>query len=245
MRVAVCLSGGIRTLEYCFPTLLNLLDANNCDYHIFAALVSNDINESKRAINFLQPHDYKIIAPQSFSEYFDGHVDSHGRRYGFSVAYPMAFSNHVVNHLRKSSGERYDVIIRARPDLYYANFTLRKTDDGTINVPSISTYGNVCDQFAYGSEKAMSRYYGWWNWLEKLDPVLLKRKHYGRRRMGISEQKDAFYLSPEFLLREYLTTNGLRIVKRDIDFKIVRPCHVGKPYVEIPINNQKYKGDEV
>lgn len=245
MRVAVCMSGGIRTLEHCFKTLPTLLEANACDYDVFAAFVSNDKEECQRAINLVQPYSFRIIAPSSFSEYFEKHVDSHGRKYGFSVAYPMAFSNHVANHLRKESGEKYDIVIRCRPDLYYANFTLRKTDDGTVNVPGISSYGNVCDQFAYGSERAMNRYYGWWNWLEKLDPVLLKRKHYGRCRMGISEQKGVFYLSPEFLLREYLTTNGLRIAKRDIDFKIIRPCHVGKPYNEIPINNQGYKGGEI
>lgn len=244
-KVAVCLSGGIRTLEYCFSTMRRLLEDQGHTYDIFAALVSDDVEAATRALHFLSPHDYKVIAPHSFSKYFENVIDSRGRHFGFSVAYPMAFSNYVSNHLRQESGKSYDFVIRARPDLYYAAFTLRKTDDGTVNVPSISSYGNVCDQFAYGSEAAMDKYFGWWNWLDALDPVALKMKYYGKRRMGICEQKDMFYLSPEFLLREYLSSQHLRVFRRAVDFRIMRPCHVGVPYTKIPINNQRYKGTEI
>lgn len=245
LRVAVVMSGGIRTLEHCFSSLEVALEENNTAFDLFATFVSDDIERARNAIRLTNPLDVRVIAPWGFSKYFDGHVDGSGNRFGFSVAYPMAFANHLAWELCEKSGNSYDVVIRTRPDNFFGALTLRKTPDNVVNVPGIACFGNTCDQFAYGSMKAMAGYFGWWDWLKELDPVGLKEKYATLPVYGISSRNGLFHLAPEFLLREYLASISMNVAKRDVDFRILRQAHVGIPYNKIPINNQRFASGEV
>ena len=171
MRVALCVSGQLRTWRSCLVSLReNIIDVCQPDVFIRSWY---PLDECTAIANELKAVS---ISFQSFSDEIAENLNKttakynntkHTEQIGIQKNTFMMFYNiWQCDVLRKwnevLTGQIYDYVIRCRPDMMYSNrLTIddfKKLDDNTILLPDTNHYGGYCDQFAIGTSSGMANF---------------------------------------------------------------------------------------
>jgi len=166
MKIAVCLSGHLRTFEQTasnlFSKLIKTNDANvfihtwnkvgskgNCDAQI------RDKNSNDLIKKIKQHYNPKDMIIEEESDLHDNFVALTGQQpYGSGE---MHYSTFKANELQVMSREDYDIVVRARFDQQFLDgLTLKKAN--YICLPNVGQFGGFNDQFAYGPPELMNKF---------------------------------------------------------------------------------------
>jgi len=172
MRVALCLSGFPRTMEYSYPYLKKyIIDELSPDIFFFGY---EDPRNNKEQIQNLYKASSCVArkyTPEVEKEIWDSYgtktvenVQMHGTRKPITLLsqYYNIFKSNELKSLREAEGGfTYDLTIRCRTEYYF----FRKINDedfsvepGHVYIPPIWDFGGVTDGFAYGDSEAMDIY---------------------------------------------------------------------------------------
>lgn len=173
MKVAVCLSGFPRLLDYTFPYFKKyILDPLKADIFYYGySDIENNISKEK-IIELYKPKKY-------FIREFNSEVEEEiWHKYGtreilnnrLSVQPPMRilsqfFNLYGSNQLKKQyeleNNFEYNIVIRARTDYFFyraIDENELKIEKGHISIPDVWDFGGVSDGFAFGNSKDMDIY---------------------------------------------------------------------------------------
>lgn len=116
-RVALCISGQLRTFRQCYPTFKKfIIDRYNTD--IYLCVDDDDRPEDIRdALELYQPARWSIIDKSIYTKE-DGVCwnKTRAKRYGF--LHRMGFKMLKCDEMVKESATHYDATIRIRPDIF-------------------------------------------------------------------------------------------------------------------------------
>jgi uridine kinase len=158
MKIAVLISGYLRTIEHNFNKLKNILEKH--DYSIYLHISNNDesdhYNNKKNDLNNI----LKIINPKKI-------IIEHEQEFTeckYINQKKMWYKIHILNNLKKQdeliNNFKYDIVMRIRPDLLILenniDFEKYSFDDNLI-------YGNITnnifsDELNFGSSNSMNIY---------------------------------------------------------------------------------------
>jgi hypothetical protein len=234
LKIAICLSGDIRTAKQCLNSFHRFFNGHDID--IFVS------NKSSENTQFIQDN-YK---PKQIINYKDidySNLEKAGiKKFGFLKLkdnshipeanpnlYPMWYgikqsfealikSNHNLND--------YDSICRCRFDTYFKKpLDLNDFEKNTIYLdPNYNEHGGYSDQFAIGSPSAMSQYFTLYDWLQESFDFDFSVKGF----------------LPERVLRVYLEEQcKLNITPHDFDTRLLRDEFIGLDGYQIPIKGIK------
>jgi SAM-dependent methyltransferase len=199
-KIAICLSGLMRTYDLCFPALNEkILSKYDCDVFIHcwdtsewncAAVSANKINE------LYKPKSLIIEAPIEFNVGLTQSLNHQKRNVNglASMFYKIFKCNELVS-------DDYDFIMRLRGDMFFTSDLpdLNNLKENTLYLPS---YGNFCgynDQFAIGSKNIMNIYSDVFNNLESL-------------------AKQVNMINPEFMLKKHIDNYGISVERLDFEY---------------------------
>jgi len=190
MKVAVCLSGLTRSVSYGWPLLERYLvrpyaskvfihtwDIDNggvrsqSDDPKFQWMPSFMDGRTKEEFIKDEMKPNRCII-ENFQEWSSNHLNS--------SAHAMYYSIYAANELRRQyeieTGESFDVIIRARMDIFFENFLEKDYLENVIKNPKL-IYGAlpgskpdhrfITDVFAIGCPSAMDIYSSVWRYIER------------------------------------------------------------------------------
>lgn len=162
MKIALCLSGELRSIHRCLPTIkIKLLD-NFDDYDIFYHTWSDDPDIAK--LHLLVKTGYLkdlLIEPRiTFNERnYNNRKRSEVFIQGFlRQLYCLKKCNDLKRQYEIENNFTYDVVIRMRPDNYIIdtmNLNLDHIDENTVYVPRHDNWHGYCDRLYYGSSEVM------------------------------------------------------------------------------------------
>jgi len=243
MKVAIQISGPKRTIEHCIPVLLSNLEPNH-EYDFFLCIVGEeDPKEQDRIINLFNKVYYTFIPVKDFS-YLEKQYN-YGR-YEPGNVFPQAYSTFVCHQLRKTiekqEHKKYDVVVRTRTDNTYGAPLPINENAGLLHrpnliiIPDFGHYSGFNDQIAIGNAYGMDHYCEWYNWLCRLDINRLRHTKYSK-----IQHPESFWIAPEFLLRQYLDSMQQVVVKKPIQYRILRSKFIGASFSEIPKDNSAWR----
>lgn len=192
MRVALCLSGMVRSLSKTSPAIKRfLIDPFQTDvfvhtYDKMGVRSTNDLPVSAAWISSaLRPKAIKI---EPYDEWVPRFRAERDRLYCYpGPVWPMGLAPEArwklanvlaqVWHVHKcdlmrreaeaKGGFKYDMVVRARMDNTFCMVPSLKLSPNTVFIPEHAGYGGVCDQFAMGDSDSMSIYSDYHLHLEK------------------------------------------------------------------------------
>jgi len=197
MKIAVCLSGHLRSFQKTTPSLYSFL-LRNLDYDIFIHTwdtlgyhnnwrpdhnfyINNYTHSNLNLIqNILKPKQI-IIQSQKELESFKKEAETKVKFYiapdipkhpghMFAMFYKIWACNELRKQYERDHNIQYDLIIRTRPDLQFLSLlnTQELLDSKKyLYVPEIEGYGGINDQFAFGSGHLIDYYCGMYNHLSR------------------------------------------------------------------------------
>ncbi len=167
-RVALCLSGQVRTYRCCYPSLYeNVIAPLNADVfihtwsktdrsgdHTTDELALQDLYRPKRMI--VEDHDAvssHFAPPPEYGVWGSQTID------GKAMYYSIYVSNMLATAQGLTDGSPYDLVIRCRFDLRFTRplAVPVELDHDLVYVPEVSSR-HVNDMLAYGSHAAMKNY---------------------------------------------------------------------------------------
>jgi hypothetical protein len=195
MKVAVCISGQLRTYEECYANLIkNILAPLNAD--VFMQVWDTvGASHKEKIANLDQVDEKKLIAmynpkklviekqpegasdelygkkvPQTLKETEPLHYKS-----ALSMYYQIKMCNDLAVNYAAENGFKYDIIMRVRPDTMFLEQVPQKylqkvIDNSTLLYfvdYAINTKYAVCDKFAFGGTEGMSSYASVWDKIEE------------------------------------------------------------------------------
>lgn len=222
-RVAICLSGFLRTFDKNYISFLhNVLERMNADVFIHTwDTLGNPNNSNDNPVSKLSTASFKqkintyynpkslIIEPIkhfNISPLMREKSISHDTHSVLCMYYKVRACNDLKMAYEKLHDFKYDCVIRCRTDLNFKTpFILNELDDFTkVYFPMYGDYGGYNDQFAFSSSEHMDIYSTVFNHIEDY------------LRQGIM-------LNPEALLKYHLTKNKLSIARSSVNYTIMRP----------------------
>lgn len=171
MRVALCLSGFPRTMEYSYPYLKKyIIDELNPDIFFFGYEDSCSNKEKIQNIYQTSSCVARKYTPEIEEEIWNSYGTKRVENTQLVSATPIQilsqyynmFKSNELKSLREKEGKfTYDLTIRCRTDYYF----FRKINDedfsiepGSVYIPTIWDFGGVSSGFAYGSSESMDIY---------------------------------------------------------------------------------------
>lgn len=212
MRIAVCISGHMRTYEQTYLSFQqHIFSKFDCDVFIvtyptlgskFSHMSNIDKNYPNVPINInhikslYNPKDMAIIEDEEENSYYNPSYK--GLQLGMFKAIK------TCNDLKNQFGN-YDLTIRIRPDINISKFDISKLDLKSINIPDVYKVheGGITDQISIGTSDIMNVYC---NYIENINEVSLYQT----------------LNHPEIRLKTYLEKQGLKINYVDCDWNILR-----------------------
>lgn len=158
MKVAVLISGFLRTIDYNFPKLKKLLKNYETDYYLHISLeeekdrYTNKKLSIQTVLNLVKPKQCIIEKEKLFSDC------------KFINQKKMWYKIYSLNLLKKKEESlfqfKYDLVIRIRPDLHIID---NKIDFNIYNFKKDLIYGKIIDgkildEFNFGNSKVMDYY---------------------------------------------------------------------------------------
>jgi hypothetical protein len=165
MKVAVCISGGLRCFKETFKfTEKFLLSEFDCD--IFFYGVENKEGKNKNQTDFVSLYNPKDLVVNDTYHYheivnnFD--INFNKKNNIISMFYNIYQCNLLrINHSMKHDIE-YDLIIRYRPDCFMwktiSNEDIEQALQGKLVLPKCWSFSGITDLFAIGVNKTMNIY---------------------------------------------------------------------------------------
>jgi SAM-dependent methyltransferase len=216
MRVAICLSGHLRTFKETFESLrANILSRLNCDIFVHSW---NDAGTNLQAIRKLYElyrpvkcvMENKIVFnnkthPLSFKTDHDKNI--------ISMFYKIKACNDLKSQYEKENNFKYDIVFRCRFDALY-NHTFEDNElknlDG-VYFPRTGHFGGINDQFAFGNSNNMDVYSSVYDKLEEYSS------------QGIC-------ISPEMLLKHHIFATGLKPKYTEINYDLLKKGFIQNNY---------------
>ena len=171
--LAICFSGSLRSLEYCFENFIEKIFNPNKNYFVIKLFyyIPNDINHMKINIaNNFNPivkmendkamPDINIIwNGRSSNNKVNDNVSSAGI-YGYlQQLYGIQESYKLVENYEKENNINFDIILRVRTDVIFKNeLDLQKYNIDKLYIPTFHGYSGINDRFAFGLKKHMTSY---------------------------------------------------------------------------------------
>lgn len=201
MKVAICMSGQLRTYRQCYNNLIkNILKPLNADVFIQVwDKVGNSHKEELENIEIVNEKELKKLynpktlvienQPQEASEHLFGkkvprrliEIEPLHYKSALSMYYQMKSCNDLALDYAKLNNFKYDVILRIRPDTMFLEQIPSKLIVNVLKNPHMVYFADyaininyqVCDKFAFGGTEGMILYSGVWNHIEDYwkDPV--------------------------------------------------------------------------
>ena len=201
MRIAILISGFLRTLEYNFINNKKYFKDYDVDYYLH---ISNDENKDKyfnkkidleKIIKIIKPIKYIVEDEINFEINFKNKYLNHKRMW-----YKIYLLNEMKKIHEKINNFKYDIVIRLRPDLYILN---------EFNINNILTdviYGKnnngvFLDEINFGSSKIMDMYANLFLHFDKYIHLNIDR--------------------PDIILNLYCYDFNLKLKESDINYKLV------------------------
>lgn len=211
MRIAVLLSGQLRSAAFCFPSLRrHVLDRlGPCD--IFAH-IADDADVS--LVSRLNPRALVVVNAPAFDEKdYRSHA---GHDFGaapedvqrlLAQLWRLEQSNRLRLEAEHADGARYDWVLRVRPDtLYHTDIEdLGGLDPAYVYLPTFGNFHGYNDRFAFGGAAVMDVYHARLG--EPLDTYLAAG--------GV--------LHPECILRGILDRADIPVRRTGVIFDTLRP----------------------
>lgn len=173
MRVALCLSGHLRSYNKAFSSLQTaILETYRPDvflaswntYGYDGIRGDSSVINSRVQLDELQDlYNPKALSIESVktweAEKYRSNICLGNRnpQIILGMFYSIWKANELKKNHEKKHGFTYDCVIRARPDLRFDNVLEIAEGDG-IYVPGFGSYNGIADQFGYGSSEYMDRY---------------------------------------------------------------------------------------
>ncbi len=182
MRVAICLSGFPRTMEYTFPYLKKyILDKLNPDIFFYGYSDDEHNISARDIVSYYNPKQYIIrpytteIEEEIWSSYKTKAINNPNLPRAkpiqiLSQYYNVLHCNNLKQQYEYNNNFVYDIVIRARTDYYfYREFTNQELElePATVYIPNIWDFGGVSSGFAYGTSSAMDIYSSLFNKIRK------------------------------------------------------------------------------
>ena len=168
MRVALCLSGFPRCIEYAYPYLYKyIISALNPDIYFFGYSDTDKGLDDNKIIDILKPKDFVIrefdenVKDEIWSAYGTDQIinpDLHTAPINILSQYYNILNS---NRLKINSGVEYDIVIRSRTDFFFyrkINDSELNVVEGTVYIPDVWDFGGVSSGFACGDSNSMDIY---------------------------------------------------------------------------------------
>jgi len=158
-RVAVCVSGEPRSLNYTHESILKFLKNHFENFDIFAYIpkcptdyyVEKYLPEAKVEIREDEYIDDTKIP--------DGWKFKTGKQRYLQQINGWKESNRMRKEYEESNGFKYDWVIRSRIDVEYVhNFPDGEYTDNFLYIPNFHHFNGINDRFAMGSAELMNKY---------------------------------------------------------------------------------------
>lgn len=221
MKVAVCLSGHLRSFHQTYKSLQqNILSQFDCDVfihtwdvlgvtpHLDGRLVLINTSQiSDQIISAYNPKNIRVEKPhrgsgERYRKYLVDNRDPNG-------VVMMFYKIEACHNMARTFNRRnnYDVFIRCRPDLEFTNKLnhqdlIEAANSDTLFLPEYGHYAGLNDQFAFGNLNVMSTYSAVFSNLDSL----ISRTEF----------------KPEFLLKEQVLSNNILVKFSDVKYVIRR-----------------------
>lgn len=211
MKVALCLSGAMRTFRKTYPNLKKyLLDKYNPDVFI-STWVLQDYNSSavseKELTDFYHPKKINVAWTHSFvvDEIVEQrNFNKRNPQSVYSMFYRINDCNKLKMQYEMDGNFTYDCVIRFRPDIYLEEeFNLENLDQ--LNVPKWGDFGGLNDQFAFGNSDIINCYS---NLFHNIVDYL--------------KEDSSLIFNPEFLLKRHIEKNKIGLNRPNINYKLMR-----------------------
>lgn len=214
MRVALCLSGFLRTFNYTFPHLQkHLLSKYNVDIFIhtwdktdrngsFTSSANiQSIYKPKAFIIELQ-HPSSVATTQIMTQKNSDRRDVLGV---MSMLYKIMQCNQLKSDFEAAYNFKYDAVIRFRPDIRLnSDFIIDPNNLDKLNIPKYGDFGGKNDQCAYSDSHNMNIYSSLYDFVN----YYLQQKF--------------CHFNPEFLLKTHIEQHNLLVNRFDLRYGIMR-----------------------
>ena len=223
LKIALCISGHMRTFETTFPSIQNYILSNlDCDVfihtwdtlglsyrHLDVNLKPISSEELKNKINNLFKPKKLIIEPRRefrvssiMKMKLEPGRDVHGM---LSMFYKIEACNYLKKDYESENNMKYDLVIRFRPDLSMSAVLpiTKDFDKNYLYLPRYGHFSGLCDQIAFGSSEVMDKYSCIFSRLQDL-----------------LEKGTSF--NPEKVLQAHILSMGLPVSKVDVKYLIKR-----------------------
>jgi hypothetical protein len=161
MKTAVLVSGQMRSLDLCLPTIQKHVLDKIGDYDLIAHVADD---EDAWKIEVMEPRRCVVVAQPELDE--KNYLHRTGRGViGVQQVLRMFWSMEESNKLRHEAeaerGAPYDWVIRLRPDTQFFSDIedLSLCDPSALYVPTFCNYWGYQDRFAFGGPAAMDAYH--------------------------------------------------------------------------------------
>jgi len=228
MKVAICISGHLRTFDRCFWSIFSkLIEPNNADVfiHTWETLGYNgpvdgtapqyNTFAKEKCIDAMYRPKKMIIEDSKGFEHFKAAGEGYSEKWmkvhpGFTFAmfYSIWRANLLKIQYENENQFKYDVVVRCRPDLIIDHGVmlerfLNNNPLDAVFTPAFGSYGGANDQFAFSSSAFMNIY-------SELYSMIPNHVQHG---CGFR---------PESLLAFHLARNGLPVKRCGVRYNIFR-----------------------
>lgn len=218
MKVAVLLSGQVRTFEEFFPTLEQFIFRDyNPDVFCYAPQEPESLRLSRYQFCFVGIDDVPWISDRQYQGKATMPTKSwYGAEFVAQAHLRRLWGLYQVCQFKKMReqmlGVKYDWVIRARYDLEYLSFieSLEELNSDRIYIPRHDNWGGYCDRFAFGSSELMDIYCDSWLTAEE-------------------NFKEVGYMHSEPHLKWHLDRAGVEVRRTQVNFNTVRHGECWKP----------------
>lgn len=231
MKIAVSYSGFIRSFSRSFDNHLNtFIQEFDCDIycHMWDSFGFGRIgeiydsrkdkispNEVEHLVSKIKPVQFIYEKYEEFEPKLDDLLKNNIKEFPFCKnVLSMHYKIYKANELIINSNQKYDIVVRIRPDHFFnqkLNFKkIHKNSIYTSLTPARNNGGGINDQFAYGNLESMTKYsnlYNNWNILnnnrKNCNPEHILREHLDYEKINIlhDDEVDHWILTEDNTLR--------------------------------------------
>jgi len=216
MKVAICFSGQVRSLDLCADSIQKtIIDKSSEKVDIFCHFYYSNPNDEEKMKRILNPVDYKFendpsLEPSFLNTCYDNRCRGKGpatlerTRRVLNQIYSVFMANELKKKTEKTKNFKYDVVFRMRPDQIYEQQLedLELVKKNELFVPAHDWHGGINDRFSFATSETMDKYASMWLELEQL--MQMGRFH------------------PETLAMNICKKHNIKVVKSKITCKRVR-----------------------